>query len=175
MLCDVLDCSDGLSNSIPLLPVHGAISARVVEAVLTTWCTVEVDHDLQPSSARPADGIVENRDLTLYVRVAIERGNGPVAEGNADVVETCGRNSIEVVLGDPCVPVVGEAGQSFVFAERCRIGIFIHNGCAVGPVGEDRRRDPGFKNKPPPEIDTANLYIVIVEGESSAMEFTRWV
>ena len=86
----------------------------------------------------------------MHVRVAIERRNGPVAEGNADVVETSRCNSIEVVLGDPCIPVVGEPGQSFVFAKCCSVGIFIHNGCAVGPVGEDRRRDPGFKNKPPP-------------------------
>ena len=58
VLCDVLDCGDGLSNRIPLLPVHGAIFAGVVEAVLATWCTVEVDHDLEPSTTRPADGIV---------------------------------------------------------------------------------------------------------------------
>ena len=148
--CDVLDRRDGLSYRIPLLPVHGAIFARVVEAVLAPWRTVEVDHDFESSATRPADGLVENGDLALDVRVAIERGNGPVADGNADMVETSRCNSIEVVLGDPCVPVVGEAGQSFVFAKCSRVGVFIHNGCAVRPFGKEGRLDPWFKNKPTP-------------------------
>ena len=150
MLRDVLDRGDRLSYRIPLLPVHGSIFAGVVKAVLATWCTVEVDHDLESSATRPADGLIENGDLTLDVRVAIERSNGPVADGNTDMVETSRRNSIEVVLGDPCVPVVGKAGQSFVFAQCCGVGIFIHNGCGVRPVGKDGWRDPWFKDKPSP-------------------------
>ena len=150
VLCDVGDCSDSLSDRIPLLPVHGAISARVVEAVLATRRTVKVDHNLEPSATRPADGLVKNGNLTLYIRVAIDRGNGPIADGNADMVETSRCDSIEVVLGDPCVPVVGKAGQSFVLAKCCSVGIFIHNGCAVCPVGKEGRRDPRFKNKPTP-------------------------
>ena len=77
---------------------------------------VEVEHYFEACAASPADGVVEDGHLALDVRVVWEGGYGPVADGDADVVHTRCGNGVEVGLGDPGVPVVGEAAERFIFA-----------------------------------------------------------
>ena len=57
--------------------------------------------------------MVEDIELALDVGVTLQGGYSPVADGDADVVETNLSNLVKVFLGDPCVPVVAETGVGF--------------------------------------------------------------
>lgn len=109
---------------------------------------VQVDHDFEAGASGPADGVVEDGELALHVRVAVEGGDGPVADGDADVVQAGGGDLVEVVLGDPGVPVVGETRGRFVFSESGGVGVLVDDGLGFSPVAEDGRRDPWLQDEP---------------------------
>ena len=73
-------------------------TARVVEAVLTAWRAMEVYQDFQACCLCPVKSLAKYSISTLHVRVALNRRNGPVTNGNADEIETKRRNLVEVIL-----------------------------------------------------------------------------
>lgn len=98
---------------------------------------MEVDLDFDTGAACPANSLVEIRKLTLYVGITVQGGNSPVSEGNADVVQACRGDSVDVILSNPCVPVVIETREGFVFAECCSVGPFVNDSAAsISPFGE---------------------------------------
>lgn len=105
-LGEVFDCCDGLGDGGAGLPVDRAVAAAVVEAVLGAGGAVEVEHDFETCAAGPADGLIEDFQLALDVGVTLQWCHSPIADGDADVVEADFSDLVEVVLGDPCVPVV---------------------------------------------------------------------
>ena len=110
VVCNILDRSDGLGDCVPLLPADGAVFAGVVETVLASWCTMEVDHHFESSTTCPPNCIVEDWNLPLYVRVAIKGRNSPVSDRYTDVIEARSCNSIKVILGDPGIPMISQTG-----------------------------------------------------------------
>ena len=128
---------------------------------------VEVEHYFEACASGPADGVVEDGDLALDVGVVCKGGYGPVADGDADVVHARFRDVVEVGLGDPGVPVLGEAAECFIFAQSCTIGVFVDGG--IGSCFEDGGCNPGFENEPAAEIHTADFLIVVVEGECPSL------
>ena len=105
-LGEVFDGGDGLGDGVALLPVDGTVATAVVEAVLRARCAVEVEHDLETCASGPADGLIKDFQLTLDIRVTLQWCHGPISDGDANMVQTNLSNLVEVVLGDPCVPMI---------------------------------------------------------------------
>ena len=103
---------------------------------------VEVDHDFEAGAAGPGDGLVEDGELALHVWLAVDRGDGPVADWDTDVVHTSGGDLVEVILGDPGVPVIGKTGFRFGFAQGEGIGVFVDDRRRRSPITKDGRSDP---------------------------------
>lgn len=78
----------------------------------------------------------------------------------------CG-NLVEIVLGDPRVPVVLKIGLSLILAEVFAIGVLVYHTVAQR---ENRWRDPWLKDKPAAKIDTPNFVGVVIESHSSLAE-----
>ena len=128
---------------------------------------MEIEHYFEACASCPADGVVEDGDLALDVRVVRDGGHGPVADGDAHVIHARLRYGVEVGLGDPGVPVVGEAAECFIFAQSCAVGVFVDSG--VGSCLEDGGCDPWFENKPATEVHAADFLVVVVEGECPSL------
>lgn len=68
---------------------------------------MKIHNHLQTCVSCPVDGLVQHVKLALDVRVTIGRDNGPVTDGNSDVVQSHRANLLEIVGGDERVPVLG--------------------------------------------------------------------
>lgn len=86
---------------------------------------MQVDHDFQAGISGPHDGLVQNWELALHEGVAVDWGNSPVSDRDPDVIHASGRNLVEIILGDPCFPVVRKAGCRFCLAESLGISVFV--------------------------------------------------
>ena len=109
-LGEVFDGGDGLGDGGALLPVDGAVATAVVEAVLRARCAVEIEHDLETCASGPADGLIEDFQLTLDVGVTLQWCDSPISDGDANMVQTNLSNLVEVVLGNPRVPMITQTG-----------------------------------------------------------------
>lgn len=164
MLCKVLNGRNGLRDCITLLPSNRSIAAGVVETILTAGCPMKIKHDFEACTSGPANSLIQNRQLALDIRVTIQRRYGPVANGNSDMVQARGRDSVEVALGDPRVPVVGQTRRCFGLAEGLRVRIFVDDRLGVGPFTEDGRRDPRLEDEPASQIHASHFIVVVIEG-----------
>ena len=81
-------------------------------------------------------------------------------------------NLVEVVLGDPGLPMVGQTFGRFGLAESLGVGILIDNGCLICSLAKDARCDPGFKDEPAAQVDAAHLVVLVIEGNSALAEAT---
>ena len=105
-LGEVFDGGDGLGDGVALLPVDGTVASAVVETVLRARCAVEIEHYLETCASGPADGLIKDFQLALDIGVTLQWCHSPIADGDANVVQTDFSNLVEVVLGDPCVPMI---------------------------------------------------------------------
>lgn len=78
------------------------------------------------------------------------------------MVKTSSGNVIEVLLGDPAVPVRGEARTSFRLAESLGVCVLI-NDVFVARGLEDGGCDPWLQHEPAAEVDTLDLLGAIGE------------
>ena len=74
---------------------------------------------------------------------------------------------VEVVLGDPRLPVVGERRLRLFLPERFRVRVLVHHAVAQG---ENRRRDPRLEDEPAAQVDATDLVVTVVEGNVSFVE-----
>ena len=136
-LGEVLDCGDGLAHCISLLPIDGSVAAAVVEAVLRPRCSMEIKQNLEIGISSPADCLIQDIQLPLDVRVAIQRCDGPVADWDSNMIQAILANLLEVVLGDPGVPVVLESGRRTVLAEGLSVSVLVDDCQARKPWLKD--------------------------------------
>ena len=68
------------------LPSDSTTTSRVVESVLRTGSTVNVDHDLEFVLLGPTDSLVEVRELTGNVRFSGLGFESPVTDRDTNVV-----------------------------------------------------------------------------------------
>ena len=61
---------------------------------------MQVDPDLQPNFFGPEDSLIEILELSLNVWVIMERGDSPVADGDAYVVHVVGFDLLNVGPGN---------------------------------------------------------------------------
>jgi hypothetical protein len=80
------------------------------------------------------------------------------------MVQARGRNSIEVGLGDPRIPVVGQTRRCFGLAEGFRVRIFVDDSLGVRPFAEDGRRNPRLEDEPASQIYASHFVVIIIEG-----------
>lgn len=103
---DDVEDGEGVGNRVARCPDWcREFVAGVVVAVLAAWCTVQVDPHLQACLTSPRDGQVNIIGGTLDVWVSIDFLVGPVADRDADRVESSALNALEVRERDPRVPV----------------------------------------------------------------------
>lgn len=105
VVTQLIEGLDGQSDGITLSPLWcGSQLAGVVEAVLGSGSTVQIEHHLDAVLTSPA-----NR-LSNVVICAVHEGsathNRPVANWQTNEVESNGLHLGEIVFGDPCVPMV---------------------------------------------------------------------
>jgi len=147
---------EGSLNGVALSPCQDTTLAGVVKAVLRAGRTVQVDHDLETGLSRPADGLVE-----VWSRAGDERSAavvvGPVADGNADDVETGVGNLLEIGQSSPGLPVVLEDLLRGLVTKLLAKGVFVDDAPANIVRFEDGRRDPWLKDQPTANVDTSNL------------------
>ena len=122
---------------------------------------MQVNNHLQPVLPRPSDGLLEIRQLAGDVGLPRAHLEGPVADRDADMVETgvndasmslycmesrprdppSRRNVSEVLLGDPSIPVLLEDGERGLPVLELTEGVLVDNG-RVASVVEEAWRDP---------------------------------
>ena len=107
-LREVFDCGDGLLDGVALLPIDGAVAAAVVEPILRARCAVKIEHDLETRASGPGDGLIKDSQLALDIWVTLQWCHSPISNWNANMVQTNLSDLVEVVLGDPCVPMTTE-------------------------------------------------------------------
>ena len=71
VLSEILKRGDGLVNRISLLPIHRPVAATVVEAILRSRRSMKIKQDFEISSSSPANGLIQDIQLALDVRVAL--------------------------------------------------------------------------------------------------------
>lgn len=103
---------------------------------------MQVDYNFKPCAPRPLNGLVQYRKLSLNIRISWERVDGPVPDGDADVVQASSCNLVEVVLSDPSFPVIVETRRSFVLAKGLCVCVLVHHSSSRRPFLKDRRSDP---------------------------------
>lgn len=96
----------GFLKSVTCGPFHClTLLAAVVEAVLGTWRTMEIDQHLQADGPRPVNGSIHewSRAFDVWrVRIIV----CPVTDGNSDQVEARIRDLLHILPGDPRLPMV---------------------------------------------------------------------
>ena len=122
---EVLDRGDGLAHGITLLPIDGSAAAAIVETVLGSWCSMEIEQDLEIGISSPADRLIQDVQLPLDVGLAIQGCNGPVPDGDSNMVQAVLGDLLEVTLGDPGVPMVLESRRRTVLAEGLSVSILV--------------------------------------------------
>lgn len=80
------------------------------------------------------------------------------------MVQARSRNSVEVGLGNPRIPVVGQTRRSFGLAKGLRVRIFVDDSMGVRPFAEDGRRDPRLEDEPASQIHATHFVVIIIEG-----------
>lgn len=121
---------------------------------------MEIKQNLDASTPRPGDRLVQDGQLPLNVGVAVQRRNSPIANWYTDVVQSSFRDLIEVILGNPAIPVVLQIFLRLALAQGLRIGVLVHHFMAQG---KDGGGDPWFKNEPAAQIHST-YFIVVVKG-----------
>ena len=120
---------------------------------------MQVNDHLQSVLPRPSNGLLEIRQLAGDVGLPRAHLEGPVADRDADMVETgvndasmycmesrprdspSRRNVSEVLLGDPSIPVLLEDGERGLPVLELTEGVLVDNG-RVASVVEEAWRDP---------------------------------
>jgi hypothetical protein len=90
----------------------GDFVSRVIEPVLTPWCTVKVDDDFDSVVLRPAYGFLEVRQLTTDIGFSTADFKSPVSNRNTDVVKSCSSDGSDIRLRDPTIPMGFESSLS---------------------------------------------------------------
>jgi hypothetical protein len=132
------------------------IDRSAKELVLTT---VQVNHNLQPSTAGPVEGFAKLVVCSLYVGLAIDRNDAPVPNWDTHMVQSRLRHLIEVVLCDPRIPVVLQTRLCGIFAQDLGVGPLIHRCITLENAG----CDPGLEDEPATCVDAADFLAVVVE------------
>lgn len=163
--------------SVRTTPGDGTALATVVETVLRARGTVKINEDLQTGGLSPVQSCREVLVGPLHVRVAVERGDGPVSDGawvvsrrvsrdgkrdlHSHMVQASSGDAGKVVLSDEGAPVLLESGLGSILAKHLGQGELV-DGRALLRI-EERRGDPGLENKPAAEIDSSDFVAAVVE------------
>lgn len=94
----------------------------------------------------------------------------PVSNGDADVIEPGLGNCIEVVLGNPSVPMVAQSRRSLGLAEGLGVGVLVDNRMTCCPLVEYGGCNPWLQDKPAAEVDPADLVTIVVERDCAFVE-----
>jgi len=126
IISDLVQRRVSLGNGIALSPVNGSLAAAVVEAILGTRSTMEIDHDLDALAICPVKGFRQPVVCALHVRLTVDGTHGPVPNGYPDHVDAVTLHLGEVAFGDPAAPVGLETVGSFTAAQSLAEGVLCH-------------------------------------------------
>ena len=125
---------------------------------------MKVEQDLEVRVSRPADSLIQDIQLSLDVRLTVQRCNGPVADRNSNMIQAIVADLSEVVFGDPGVPVVLEGRRGSVLAEGLSVSVLVNDCVTCGPFLKDGGCDPWLEDKPAAQVDATDLVVLVVEG-----------
>lgn len=141
-LSHVVEDFDSDSCVVVFLPIENVSFARVVETVLGTWSTVEIDPYLEAGVTGPANGLVKISFSTLNIGVAGKELEGPVADGDSDVVELVLLSNVQKVLFSvPGRPMLLESAGGQFWAKPLGEVVFVDGDVSfVSAKGFKKRR-----------------------------------
>lgn len=123
-----------------LLPFDMFTVTAVVEAVLPTRSTVEINPHLQTSLSRPLNGLIQIRELSAHIGITRQRLDRPVSNGDTDVVEACCCHVRKVSRCEEGGPVLFEFGFGGLLSELLRESVFVDS---AGNIFEEGGGNPG--------------------------------
>jgi hypothetical protein len=110
IIAQLVECLEGNLYGIALGPFGSALELTgVVETVLRSGSTVEIKHHLNAVVFCPANCLSNVVVCAVHEWSTLTTNDGPVADWQTNEVESNGGDLLEVVFGDPCVPMVAEA------------------------------------------------------------------
>ena len=98
----------------------------MIKSILASWGAVEVDYDFETGLAGPVDGFVEVGCCSWCVWSS-DVDVGPIAHRDADSIEACVLDFLEVLERDEGVPVWFEYIEATLFAELLAERPFIYH------------------------------------------------
>lgn len=145
---EILKRGERLADGIALLPIHRAVAAAIVEAILRSRRSVQIEQNFEVSTSSPADSLIQDIQLSLDVRITVKRCNSPITDGNTNMVQAVPTDLVEVVLSDPSVPMIRESRICSVFAEGLRVSVLVDDSLAAGPWLKDGGGNPWLEDEP---------------------------
>jgi hypothetical protein len=121
---------------------------------------VEVDHDLQASTLSPVQSLAKLVVGALDEWLAVAREYTPVPDGDPHVVEASLGHLLEVVFGEPRVPMLLQSRLGGILAQDGAECPLVDGIIALEKTGGD----PGLEDEPSAGVDATNLLVVVVEG-----------
>lgn len=110
VITQLVKCLEGNFYGITLGPLGSALELTgVVETVLRPRSSVEIEHHFDAVVASPANCLSNVVVCAVYEWSALTTNDGSVTNRQTNEVESNGSDLLEVVFGDPCVPMVSEA------------------------------------------------------------------
>jgi hypothetical protein len=109
IIAQLVESLDGNLHRVALGPLGSALELTgVVETVLRSRSAMEIEHHLDAVVLSPTNCLSNVIVCAVHERSALATNDGPVANWQTNEVESNGGDLLEVVFGDPCVPVVSE-------------------------------------------------------------------
>jgi hypothetical protein len=110
VIAQLVESLDGNFHGVALGPLRSALELTgVVETVLGSRSAVEIEHHFDAVVLSPANCLSHVVVCAVHERSTLASNDGPVTNWQTNEVESNGGDLLEVVFGDPCVPVVSKA------------------------------------------------------------------
>ena len=110
IIAQLVECLEGNLYGIALGPFGSALELTgVVETVLRPRSSMEIEHYFDAVVTSPANCLSHVVVCAVHKWSSLATNNGPVTNRQTNEVESNGSDLLEVVFGDPCVPMVSEA------------------------------------------------------------------
>lgn len=155
-------------------PVDRSSMTRVVESVLRTGHSVQIDPYLQAVLLGKHDTLLELGESVEHKvgRVGTDSlGEHEVRHGNSHVVEPSGSDGLPVGLGHPCVKVILKDVRRPTWIRVLTCGPLVNDGVGVGSIDRvvvellhEAAVHPGFKEEPVSNVDSTHFLAVVVKA-----------
>ena len=131
---------------------------------------MQIDDHIETSRLSPVNGLVEEFQLSIDVRLSVIWRNSPVTNGNSDVSQSRSSYLVEVILADKAAPMLRQSVPCLGLAQDVRQCPLVDS--TVSHFIKERRGDPWLYHKPTAKVNTANFVAVVVKVSGTRFKVT---